>query len=79
MDNPIKGWQTLFECLKTGGLMKIALYSSFARSHINKIREEISNHGIQSTDDEMKNFRIILKTLTRQSTKKLLAHKTFIV
>ena len=77
MDNPIKGWQTLFECLKTGGLMKIALYSSFARSHINKIREEISNHGIQSTDDEMKNFRIILKNSDKTEHRKITNSQDF--
>ena len=77
MDNPIKGWQTLFECLKTGGLMKIALYSSFARSHINKIREEISNHGIQSTDDEMKNFRIILKNSDKTEHRKITSSQDF--
>ena len=37
--------------------MKIGLYSELARQHIVKIRQEISNAGIGSSDEEMKSFR----------------------
>ena len=57
MDNPMKGWKVLTDCLKPGGLMKIGLYSEIARQHIVKIKEEISQLGIRSSDIEMKSFR----------------------
>ena len=40
MKRPKEGWQTLTKCLKTGGLMKIALYSEHSRAGITKIRKE---------------------------------------
>ena len=57
MDDPEAGWKVLTDCLKPGGLMKIGLYSELARQHIVKIRKEISNAGIGSSDEEMKSFR----------------------
>jgi len=57
MDDPMAGWKVLTECLKPGGLMKIGLYSESARQHIVKIREEISESGIESSDDAMRAFR----------------------
>ena len=57
MDNPMKGWKVLTDCLKPGGLMKIGLYSKLARQHIVKIREEISQIGIGTSSTEMRTFR----------------------
>ena len=57
MDNPMKGWKVLTDCLKPGGLMRIGLYSELARQHIVKIREEISQTGIGSSNAEMRSFR----------------------
>ncbi len=37
--------------------MKIGLYSELARQHIVKLRQEISQSGIGSSDLEMKSFR----------------------
>ena len=37
MDNPIKGWKVLTDCLTAGGLMRIGLYSELARKNIVKI------------------------------------------
>ena len=61
MDNPMKGWKILTDCLKPGGLMMIGLYSELARNHIVKIREEISQLGIGSSSAEMRSFRDIIK------------------
>mgnify|MGYP001354857421 CR=1 FL=1 len=55
------GWKALTECLKPGGLMRIGLYSELARHNIAKIREEISQTGIGSSDAEMRSFRNIIK------------------
>ena len=57
MDNPMEGWKVLTDCLKPGGLMRIGLYSELGRQHIVKIREEISQTGIGSSDTEMRSFR----------------------
>jgi len=62
MDNPMIGWKVLTNCLKTGGLMKIGLYSELARQDIVKIRKEISRLGIGSSGAEIKSFRKILMT-----------------
>jgi ubiquinone/menaquinone biosynthesis C-methylase UbiE len=57
MENPLLGWQILTDCLKPGGLMKIGLYSELARQAVVKIRNEISEQGIGSSDMEMTQFR----------------------
>jgi SAM-dependent methyltransferase len=57
MDDPMAGWRVLTDCLKSGGLMKIGLYSELARQHIVKIRQEISKSAIGSSDLAMKSFR----------------------
>jgi len=66
MDDPAAGWKVLTDCLKTGGLMKIALYSDLARQNIVKMRQEISKAGIGSSDAAMKSFR---KTVMRSDQK----------
>ena len=60
MDNPMKGWKALTDCLKPGGLMRIGLYSELARQHIIKIREEIRQTGVGSSNAEMRSFREII-------------------
>jgi ubiquinone/menaquinone biosynthesis C-methylase UbiE len=57
MDDPMAGWRVLTDCLKSGGLMKIGLYSELARQHIVKIRQEISKSAIGSSDLAMKSLR----------------------
>ncbi|WP_443636752.1 tetratricopeptide repeat protein [Candidatus Njordibacter sp. Uisw_058] len=57
MDDPMAGWRVLTDCIEPGGLMNIGLYSELARQHIVKIREEISQSGIGSSDNAMKLFR----------------------
>ena len=57
MDEPMAGWRVLTNCLRSGGLMRIGLYSELARQHIVAIRKEISQSGIGSNDLEMKSFR----------------------
>ena len=57
MDNPMSGWKVLKECLKPGGLMRIGLYSELARRDIIKMRNEIKQLDIDSSDESMKSFR----------------------
>ncbi len=57
MDEPMAGWRSLTDCLELGGLMKIGLYSELARQHIVRMREEINQSGIGSSDVAMRSFR----------------------
>ena len=57
MDNPMAGWKVLVDCLKSGGLMKIGLYSELARQHIVQMQTEINQSGIGSSNEAMKLFR----------------------
>ena len=57
MDDPMAGWRVLADMLKTGGLMKIGLYSELARRPIGKTREEIRLKGIRTSEDEIRRFR----------------------
>ena len=40
MNNPMAGWKVLVDLLKPDGLMKISLYSEFARKHIAKFEKK---------------------------------------
>ena len=57
MEIPMAGWKVLANCLKSGGLMKIGLYSELARRHIIKMREEIQQLEMGTNDVGMKTFR----------------------
>ena len=60
MEDPIEGWRALYNCLHSGGLMKIGLYSETARQHIVKLREEIKKAKIGETIDQRRDFRASL-------------------
>ena len=51
------GWRVLADCLMSGGLMRIGLYSDLARRDIVKIRREISESGIVPSEENIKSFR----------------------
>ena len=57
MNDPMAGLQVLVDLLKTGGLMKIGLYSKLARRHIVKIREDIALSEIGTSEAEIRQFR----------------------
>jgi SAM-dependent methyltransferase len=57
MDDPMAGWRVLGDLLKTGGLMKIGLYSELARRPIVKAREDIALTGIGTSKAEIRQFR----------------------
>ena len=57
MDDPMMGWRVLVDLLKTGGLMRIGLYSELARRHIVQIREEIALNGIGTSEAAIRKFR----------------------
>ena len=57
MNNPLKGWKSLTECIKDNGLMLIGLYSEKARENISEIRKKIRNLKIKTTSTDIINFR----------------------
>jgi tetratricopeptide (TPR) repeat protein/SAM-dependent methyltransferase len=57
MEDPIAGWRVLTDCLESGGLMKIGLYSELARENFVRMQEEIHQSGMGSSDNAMKLFR----------------------
>jgi 2-polyprenyl-3-methyl-5-hydroxy-6-metoxy-1,4-benzoquinol methylase len=57
MDDPMAGWRVLVDLLKTGGLMKIGLYSELARRPIVKTRGEIELRRIGASEAEIRQFR----------------------
>ncbi len=57
MNDPIKGWKILVDCLKPGGMMKIGLYSKIAREHITRIRKEIKELNLGNDEITIRDFR----------------------
>jgi hypothetical protein len=77
MHEPIAGWRVLKDCLRSGGLMKIGLYSDLARQHIVKIREEIEKSDIGSSDVAMRLFRAEIINSDKKHHKKICLSSNF--
>jgi tetratricopeptide (TPR) repeat protein/SAM-dependent methyltransferase len=75
--NPLAGWKVLTDCLKLGGLMKIGLYSELARQDVVKIRQEINEEGIGSSEAEMRLFRSKIVNSDQNHHKRILAFRDF--
>jgi SAM-dependent methyltransferase len=61
MGDPEAGWRELVQQLKPGGLMKIALYSEFARGDIEAARSTIKHLDLASDQKSIKSFRQQIK------------------
>ena len=74
MDQPMKGWKVLVDCLNEGGLMKIGLYSALARQSIAAMQREINEAFISSSDADMKSYRmkVIASDLEQHQQAKLI-------
>ena len=57
MSDPEKGLKSIISVLETNGFMKISLYSSIARQHINAARKYIKAQNIEPTHSNIRNFR----------------------
>ena len=57
MESPMAGWERLKDLLKPGGLMKVGLYSTFARRHIRKLRDEIAKLQVGVDAESLRSFR----------------------
>ena len=77
MNNPMVGWKVLADCLNTGGLMRIGLYSELARKSIVQIRDEIEHLNIESSYDAMKLFRNKIGSSEEESHKLIVSSLDF--
>ena len=57
MEEPMAGWRVLVDILKPGGLMKIGLYSEYARQHIVEVRKEITALRLGTSNAEVRKYR----------------------
>jgi|GEM_PF-1674757 len=57
MSDPYAGWQALRSVLKPRGMMRIALYSEYARADVVAARKVIAEKGFKATRAGMKDFR----------------------
>jgi len=57
MENPQAGWQTLCGILKPGGVMRISLYSEFARRRVVLAHQKIKELQLGSSNNNIKKFR----------------------
>jgi len=60
MENPQAGWQTLCGILKSGGVMRISLYSELARRRIVLAHQKIKELQLGSSNNDIKTFRDII-------------------
>jgi tetratricopeptide (TPR) repeat protein/2-polyprenyl-3-methyl-5-hydroxy-6-metoxy-1,4-benzoquinol methylase len=63
LDKPFEGWEVLLSLLRPHGLMKLGFYSELARRDIVRVRNLISQEGIGSSYQEIRNFRKYLLEL----------------
>ncbi|MBU26170.1 MAG: hypothetical protein CMD99_09110 [Gammaproteobacteria bacterium] len=77
MDDPMAGWHVLVSLLKTGGMMRIGLYSELARRHIAMIRENIALEGIRTSAAEMRQVRQTLAQSDDEHQQKLVRSNDF--
>ena len=57
MDKPFEGWEALISMLKPNGLMRLGFYSELARQDIVQVRSMISQSGIESSAQGIRNYR----------------------
>ena len=57
LERPFEGWKALLSILRPNGLMRIGIYSELARKEIARAGELVSQNGIQSTPEGIRNYR----------------------
>jgi hypothetical protein len=62
MADPFEGWRSLIKCLKPGGIMRIGLYSSIARSNLTALRSDPAYPGAGCDDARLRAFRQLIMT-----------------
>ena len=57
MNDPLTGWKVLVDRLRSGGVMKVGLYSDIARQHIVKAHKHIAKKKYTTSPDDIRKFR----------------------
>tara|TARA_B100000945_G_C19982914_1_gene412971 strand:- start:12 stop:578 length:567 start_codon:yes stop_codon:yes gene_type:complete len=57
MDDPLQGLEVLLRNLKSGGFLKLGLYSEIARQHIVEARNYIFSKKLQPSEENIRDFR----------------------
>lgn len=57
LENPFKGWEVLLSVLRTNGLMRLGFYSELARQDIVRVRKLITEDGLGSSPQEIRDYR----------------------
>ncbi len=70
--DPLAGWRVLVNLLRSGGLMRIGLYSRLGRADINRIRDDIRQQGIPAEPDAMRAYRQTLLQSTEPHVRRVL-------
>ncbi len=63
MADPMAGWRVLTGILRRGGLMKIGLYSAFARRHVIAAQDFVAELGYPSTPEGIRRCRADIAAL----------------
>ena len=64
MERPLDGLKVLLELLKSDGVLKLGLYSELARKDVIKVRDFIKKEGFNSSLEDIRNLREIIKSKT---------------
>jgi 2-polyprenyl-3-methyl-5-hydroxy-6-metoxy-1,4-benzoquinol methylase len=65
LENPLEGWKTLLSLLRPSGLMRLGFYSELARRDIVRVRKLISDEGVDSTTQAIRDYRKKLLTFDK--------------
>ncbi len=57
LDDPMAGWRVLTDLLRSGGLMKIGLYSELGRQDVVRARSIVAEKGYSASPDDIRQFR----------------------
>ena len=68
MADPLIGWSKLNACLKPGGIMQIALYSTIARQDVTAMRNAPDYPGPNASADETRRYRHYIRALPDSAT-----------
>jgi len=71
MNEPMDGWKILTNLLKSGGLMRIGLYSELARSDVVNIRKKIALLEVGTSEEEIRKFRQTLVAGPKNESQRL--------
>ena len=75
MNDPIAGWESLLQLLNYGGIMKIGLYSSYARSYIRELRKlTMSNPG---EEQDIRSLRNAIMNSSDAASKRVISSTDF--